>query len=329
MIDLNKIDHYVLGHEEKGLLTKYWVDIDGQRYLFKTNYLYEQEAVTKTNFGEVLYSRLAKKLNFPCVEAELAIGNIDGKPVEGVLIKSFLKNEMEDSMGYKDISNIISKYGYSPKYENNINACATTAYYMAKFQHREFDEEKTRKELAKLCVVDYFLGQGDRHGRNIEYIFDEEFNLKLAPFFDNGFCLGFKYTDGVIERYLNDPIYQASFDYFGDPPFFYVEPYERLEHYDDKEDARHSQEYSNVMSILKLCKEDKELCKLVKGFMNLNIRQELEGMNDSAVKMSKNYIDFSEIIFNNRVKYFEKLRKKFIQLENNNNHNQEEYGLER
>lgn len=330
MIDLNKIEHYVVGHEEKGLLTKYWVVINDQRYLFKTNYLFEQDAVTKTNFGEVLYYQLSKKLNFPCVEAELAVGNIDGKEVEGVLIKSFLKNEMEDSMGYKDMVNVISKYGYSPKHENNIEACVNVGYYMAKYQYREFNEEQTKKDLAKLCVVDYFLGQGDRHGRNIEYIFDEEFRLRLAPFFDNGFCLGFKYTDGIIKKYLSDPTCRATNDYFGDPAFFYVKPYERLKEYDDKDDSRHSGEYSNVLDIIDMCKEDKELAKLVQGFLNLDIRKELEAMNNnSRVKLPKSYIDFSEIIYNNRVKYFNKLVKKSLNMNDKGRDIQDEYEMGR
>ena len=333
MIDLNKVKHDVLYHEERGLLTKYWVSIDGQKYLFKTNYLTEAdcETVTKTNFGEVLYSHLAKKFNFPCVEAELAVGKIYGKEVEGVLVKSFLHSEMEDSMGYKDMANFVSRLGYSPKNESNIDACASVAYYMAKYQDRTYDEATTRKDLAKLCIVDYFLGQGDRHGRNIEYIFDENFNLKLAPFFDNGFCLGFKYPKGLVNRYLNDPACQATNDFFGDPPFFFVTPYEKKEAYKDKEDLRRCRDLSNIIDIIKLCDKDAELKKLVDGFINLDIRSELEAINDnSKVQLPKEYIDFCEIIYKNRVAYYEKTlnnSKDFTDDKNSKNNDDVEMGL--
>lgn len=45
------------------------------------------------------------------------------------------------------------------------------------------------QDVGKMLLLDYLIGNRDRHGANIEVIQDRQGNLRLAPFFDNGLSL--------------------------------------------------------------------------------------------------------------------------------------------
>ena len=61
MIDLRVENNDRLYEEKEGLLLKHWLIYNGDRYLFKANYRYPMFE-TYTNYGEVFYSRVLKKL---------------------------------------------------------------------------------------------------------------------------------------------------------------------------------------------------------------------------------------------------------------------------
>jgi len=117
MIDLTKIQYSDIQIEPNGQSPKYWVNINGEKYLFKANYLYP--AQTKTNFGEMLYTRLSKKLDFSAVESTVVIGEIDGKRTEGVLVKSFFKAGDVESISLSELKTFALKNEVTEAYGNS------------------------------------------------------------------------------------------------------------------------------------------------------------------------------------------------------------------
>lgn len=299
MIDLTKTNHKIIRQESAGKLSKYWVELNGQEYLFKSNYMYP-DATTKTNFGEVLYSRLGKRLGFECVDADFAYAEIDGEKVEGVLVKSFYKNINEDHMLYKEIDNVCVNRGLRIMNTNDVDNCTTITKCFAKLMFRYFDENKFSEQILKMAIVDHFLGQGDRHNGNIAYIFDINNNMRLAPCFDNGHCLGFRFLDFQVDRYFREVKEGIrKLDYMGDTLCFNV-------HHIDY----HQKSFlTNTSYIAEIYKTDSKMKQFIDSIINLDIKKEIIDMTKTCgdISLSKNYIKFATMIFGNRVSTFEKV----------------------
>lgn len=332
MIDLKTTPHTELNHEEKGVMVKHWIMIDDVKYLFKTNYKYPDE-ITYTNFGEVLYSNLSRRLHFPCVTSYFATTNYYGEDCNGVLVKSFFKDESkEDSMSYGDMvymARTRSNQFYYRSNFDNVESCIDVVKYIAKYLDKKVDLKQMRQDLVKMAIVDCFLGQSDRHQTNIEFIFDRENNMRLAPTFDNGFCLSFAHTEWQLSellardemsRYLakeNNAIKEkhgrsatSTGGVMGNCNMFVIsKPKGFMENMDN----------SFIVDILKEASKDKEIRDLVENLITLDIDKELDVLNmQNDTKLPHIYQELASRIYKNRrkefVRVYEKNKKKFAKL---------------
>jgi len=323
MIDLRTEPHTPLNHEEKGVMLKHWLELDGERYLFKTNYKYP-DYTTYSNFGEVLYTNLSKKLNFPCVESYFATTNYYEDNCNGVLIKTFIKDyEKEDTMSYSDMIYMARTRDLNFYYKSNfdnVESCMEVVRYVAKYLDKKVDFKQIHRDLVKMAIVDCFLGQSDRHQTNIEFIFDREHNMRLAPTFDNGLCLSFGYTDFQVEEFLardefskfriQQDVDSSDVRFMGNNNMFVISRPKMF---------RQNMDDAFIVDILKEASKDSELRDLVENLLTLDIDKSLEILDmQNEVKLPKNYKELASRIYKNRrhefCKVVEKNKRKFAKL---------------
>lgn len=194
-----------------GCMPKFWVNIDGQKYVFKQNYNSGENIGGRTDFGEVIYSNICQQLDVPCVESEFACYYNNGQKIDGVLIKSFLK-KYEFAINYSDMVVKVRKC-----YDNIKYSCASEVIKISK-QYAEFNNyiietRKVKDQIVKQCILDFFLAQDDRGINNVEFVANVE-TLRLAPIFDNGFCLGLandKFQNcQIIDHIKKDPYFDFN-----------------------------------------------------------------------------------------------------------------------
>ena len=322
MIDLRTETHTPLSHEEKGVMLKHWIELDGEKYLFKTNYKYP-DYKTYSNFGEVLYTNLSKKLKFPCVESYFATTNYYEDNCNGVLVKSFFESGDEDSMSYGEMIYMAktraNEFYYKSDY-NNVESCIEVVKFVAKYLDRKVDLKQMRRDLIKMAIVDCFLGQSDRHQTNIEFIFDNNRNLRLAPTFDNGLCLSFGYEKWQVHEFLARDTYDkevcarkgrpTSGGFMGNNNMFVISKPKMF---------RRNMDDNFIVDILQEATKDNEIRDLVENMLTLDIYSYLDILDmQNEVELPKDYKELASIIYNNRRREFCKVaednKKKFSKL---------------
>ena len=299
MIDLTKIEYTDVRNEPNGQSPKYWLKIKGEDYLFKANYLHP--AQTKTNYGEMLYTRLSKKLNFASVDSSVAVGEIDGKRTEGVLVKSFFKAGDVEAISLSDIKMFALKNGVNDAYGNSVKSNIKSAIYFANATHRRFDAKKATLEMYKLAIVDYFLGQGDRHEHNVEFILNIDGTMRLAPTFDNGHCLDFRQTHFVVKRFMTEIDDNTRTEkYMGDNVCMTLES-----HHDDHFRSKHISDDNFIFDLVKLSSHNKEIKAFISNILDIDIMQELDDIEQvTNTHIGRDYKRFANEIFKNRCDYF-------------------------
>ncbi len=299
MIDLTKIAITNTQEEQNGQSPKFWTNINGVNYLFKANYFYPVQ--TKTNFGEVLYTRLGKKLGFPVVESTIARGEINGNVTEGVLVKSFFEIGDTESITLKDIKSFALEHKIDGIYESSVESDMIAINHFAKATNKRFDYSKTELEMYKLAIVDYFLGQGDRHERNIEFILNANNSLRLAPAFDNGHCLAFKQPYFSVKLFVDKLDKHANTQKpFGDNVRLSLKS-----HYNDHCKTKNCSDTNFIFDMINLSNHNSEIKEFITNILNLDIKQELDDLEkESNAKIDDEYKRLSNEIFKNRCENF-------------------------
>ena len=173
----------------EGSLPKFWVQLDGKDYLFKNHFSFNINCETEfpTDVGEVLYSRLGKTLDIPCVNASFASYEKNGEEIRGVLVESYYKGNSEFSVNYAEMLTDLRR-SCASIVSANVETAVDVAKQYSKLHHYSINLRKTSVQLKKQSILDFFLSQEDRSICNVGFIANCD-SLRLAPVFDNGFCL--------------------------------------------------------------------------------------------------------------------------------------------
>ncbi|MGN1162679.1 MAG: hypothetical protein ACI4T2_02025 [Christensenellales bacterium] len=272
-IDLNKYIK-IAENVSKGVDPKFWLEIDGNRYLYK---YYEEEKFSDScrrgqmrTICEVFVSALCKKLGIDCVEASFGSATVDqhftfgGKKTsivkletKGCLIKSYLTDDIVESIPLVDITTFMQR-------QKNANLLVTdpkSTYETAKFfceQKGYVLDDDIYPKLKAIALFDYVSGQTDRHDSNIEFLVykkDGNKHVKLAPLFDNGRCFGYR-------RFPGYDLPAPSIIHF------------QMKKYFDKVERDELLSYGNGIACELI--KDKELRNLFEKMKKLNINAELK-----------------------------------------------------
>lgn len=273
IVDINK---YLKSAENVsiGVDPKFWVDIDGNKYLYK---YYEEEKFSDScrrgqmrTICEVLVGILCRKLGIECVESSFGSAKVDycinfgGKKssiekmeTKGCLIKSYLNKDVVEAIPLRSITLFAERQKDAILLVNDPKSTYETAkFFCDKNKYTLADD--TLQKLKAIALFDYVSGQTDRHDSNIEFLVykkDGKKCVKLAPLFDNGRCFG----------YRRFPSYELP-----TPPIM-------LFHMNKYCDSSEREELlSCVNGVAYELANDKELFKLFEEIQKINIDETLE-----------------------------------------------------
>jgi len=289
-----------------------WVEHQKTNYLFKDNL-----NNPKTNFGEVLYSSLCKKLEIDCVQTHLAYFYKNAPYCfnnEGVLVKSFLNDDVIFVLNYGDmiklnnLKNRLCDYICVDDCIKNIKTYTDNIRY-------DINIEKTRTELYKRAIVDFFLAQQDRHCDNFEFLVYNN-KIELAPMFDNGMSLSFFYDkedNKLIIKNINS-FYEGR--YISCHYKMYLNG-KFIKSENNFEDSEFCDIFTNQLVLL--CEENEEIKTFVGKILKINITAEIKKVETEQDYVLPDLYKLSaQKIFKRRVNLF-KLNYKKSQNHKKNN----------
>lgn len=274
----------------KGVFEKYWVTIDGVKYLFKTNDTNSPHHLGQRNAeGEAIVGYFAKKLGFPCVETKFAVcPQLENK--EGVLIKSYLTDGVTETFSFNEL------YEYRKNKDEEYPVCDALNIddIMAILKNFESDTIKLSPDiklnLQYMCFVDFVFEQFDRHGNNIEFLLkvkpDLKMELSLAPMFDNGMIYLLNNNIFLVKNILKE---ENLIDYYKDTQSYKLCPHrmDKLQ----KEDLQ-SEEYLSKYTeqIAKLVVEVPLIRELYNKFKACNFKKTVyEAEEENGINLDEEY----------------------------------------
>lgn len=153
----------------------------GRKYYYKlSDFRYGRFTGCETAI-EVIVSRLGAYLRFPTLKytGEMARISVDGKEYETFVARSlnFVKS------GYTAIP-LVTDY-----LTNRLSKTESHIDYCRRIGLQEY--------LDYVFMLDYLIMNVDRHGHNIEILYDRENNLIPSPIFDNGRALTFEHGSNI------------------------------------------------------------------------------------------------------------------------------------
>ena len=258
-----------------------WFNINGKQALYKTFDYNGLKEFRKTN--EIVCYELAKQLKIPCVEYEYA----HLKKSSGVITYNVLKKNQK----------IISGQEILLDNEENIfsNYVSALFDYMEIYKYNG-DIYKLINQIYEIAVFDLLTFQTDRHKTNINFIIEDNKNLKLFPLFDNEYAFGTK----VLEEYTyfnSEKISLTTKQFLRDYNDIAVKICFSIRNYNDY--------IENVKSAVFLATRQKEYATFLKNTIkNLDIEKCLQTLKSKGYKFSheqeniyKNCINLSKYIF--------------------------------
>lgn len=186
-IDLNELPidaREGMGTEER---EKFWFKTqDGKAYMFKSCV----DGIDNYGiYSEIIAAEVAKKLNIPCANYELA--TINGQ--KGIITESIVKDD-EDMITLEDFVGGVQSHPDEPA---NVDFKYTAKQLENRLDIGGYDKETKRaimKDFYNRAAFDFIVGETDRHSENISFIYKkgDHKNIKMAPLYDteNAFCLG-------------------------------------------------------------------------------------------------------------------------------------------
>jgi len=306
----------------KGAYEKYWIKLNGQDYLFKTNKTLKNNILDceENNVGEVFISFLSKKIGFNCIEADFAYSNLKG---DGVISKSFISPDVTEKVNVLEIfyeakrQHIISSLDSSMELLNTEDLISLITDIMGK-DYKLSDNFKT--ECLKMNLIDFVTCQRDRMHRNIELLVKNEDGnnvIHLAPMFDNGLCFMFhRDEDGAeyLVHYLENMGLETPYVW---PDICYVPDFTCNKI--NVDDNYFKKNTDIVKHMAKVIVENKEVHDLFNKCKNLNIDETIKEFEEEYdYKFKPNLKRTVNILFNSKINSLEK------ELNNIENNGQEE-----
>ena len=244
-----------------GIEEKYWIQED--------SFLYKLDDDSCYGFGELAMCYFSKLLGFDCVNAYPAVDFSQND--RGVIIENFLDDRTTISRPLYDILEVagIEREYYT---DTSTKFCTPTDVLNAEEVIKEFEgicfEDDIEYKLKQIALIDFLFCQYDRHANNIEFVVRRDPKtgqniLCLAPLFDNGRMLGI----GRVKKY--ESVHELAKELL---PKFCI--------YDKSQEDKYLPITIISKGIAKEIATDKRLKEFYQGFLDLDIKQHLEYINE-------------------------------------------------
>lgn len=210
-LDLKKSTRYSSGHSsiEKttnsfyhGRYRKYSAKLGSKQYILKV----QESQYPDLPATEYVCNRIASLLglNVPKYYLIRYQGAIEIDQVQSINEKESQKKHEQEPIAFitrnfmqNYVGTLNHIYKYLPKGEKNYN-CENIIKVIREQTGRLVDVKK----FVEICLFDTFIGNHDRHGRNLGII-DTGKNRKLAPMYDNPSFLGIQKDDEFLLAHFN------------------------------------------------------------------------------------------------------------------------------
>ncbi|MHB9072533.1 MAG: HipA domain-containing protein [Desulfobaccales bacterium] len=189
--------------EQIGTRRKFWVDLGGERFLFK-----EGRLNTGENWSEKIASEICKLLGIPHATYEFAIW----KGMKGVLSPNFVPKEARLVLGNELLAKFFPKYETSLKFRDTqhtlwrvLGLIKSKAIEPPIGWSGKPDIETAVEVFLGYLMLDALIANQDRHHLNWGIIIIMESGkpkIHLAPSFDHASSLGRNETDTVRQERL-------------------------------------------------------------------------------------------------------------------------------
>ncbi len=160
-----------------GVYSKYIKEINGTKYLVKSGRGYDERISILEPVTECICYELSKLMNIPCAEYFLEVNN------DEVLS--------------------VSKWFYDESKETFYSANRLMKIFNIKrenlFSYIMNEMPQCKNDINNMIVFDYIVNNTDRHMKNFGFLINGE-NIRFAPLYDNGLCLGADLDDEYIEN---------------------------------------------------------------------------------------------------------------------------------
>lgn len=188
--------------EPIGTKQKFWFRApDETPWLFKVG-----RPGTGENWSEKATSELAKLLNLPCAQYELA----KWEEHDGVVSPSFIPTKGRLALGNEVLARIVPNYDPAKTYQSREYKLFTVCAILKKLriENSPLESKGAVSQLTPLevftgyLVFDCWIGNPDRHHENWGFVVTSDVKIHLAPTFDHASGLGVRVLDSEREGRL-------------------------------------------------------------------------------------------------------------------------------
>lgn len=157
---------------------------------------------TTDNFSEKIASEIAEIIGLPCAKIDLAIRN-DRIGMVSYKINSESENIIE---GIQFISNRYPNYNRDTLIDDK-----TGERYSLEIILNSVNGLNLEKELFKIFIFDFIIGNTDRHHSNWAILINNETkDYSVCPVYDNASSLCSYVNDSIIKKSMNDKVWLNS-----------------------------------------------------------------------------------------------------------------------
>lgn len=191
-------DKYLLP-EPVGSQPKYWLEMDGKRYLFKLATYKQDKTPVYNDISECMAADIANVLGISAAKYLLCEDSAGRK---GVLSEDFLNNATCGPKREEFYDGVYLINQIDPDFKNTslINP-KTHQYYTVDLVLQSIERFGLQKDVLNMLIFDALIANRDRNPSNYGIIIDHKTrNIRFAPLYDSATSLGLSLVDHRLER---------------------------------------------------------------------------------------------------------------------------------